>query len=90
MSDYPKSEGGAWPHTKTNEKQPDYRGKIEITADQIRKLIEMGKAGKEPTLTLGIWNRTAKATNQPYLYISAEAYFKEDNRNEFENTDVPF
>ena len=84
MSKYPKSEGAMFANKKSNEKQPDFRGKVGITKDQIKMLIEMGKAGQDVVLQLAAWNRKSKA-GQTYLYISAEAYMKEDKPPSFED-----
>jgi uncharacterized protein (DUF736 family) len=75
MSKYPKSEGAMFANKKSNEKQPDFRGKVAITKDQIKTLIEMGKAGQDVVLQLAAWNRKSQA-GQTYLYVSAEAYMK--------------
>ena len=75
MSKYPKSEGAMFTNKKSNEKQPDFRGKVAITKDQIKMLIEMGKAGQDVVLQLAAWNRKSQA-GQTYLYVSAEAYMK--------------
>ena len=76
MNKYPKSDGALFPHKKTSEKQPDLRGKVAITRDQMIKLKEMAEAGLEPTLQVAAWNRKS-SEGRPYVYISAEAYMKE-------------
>lgn len=91
MSKYPKSEGALFANKKTTDKQPDMRGKVVITREQMQMLVEMGKAGIEPTLQLAAWKREAKSNGQSYLYISAEAYMKEEEApasNGFD--DIPF
>jgi uncharacterized protein (DUF736 family) len=82
MSDqYPKSDGALWPNDKkTAEKHPDWRGRITITGAQIKKLIEMGKGGQEPTIQVGAWKRRSKA-GQNYIYLSAEVYVREENQS---------
>ena len=73
---YPKSKGAVWPNDhKTEAKHPDWRGRIKITKEQINKLIEMAKAGQEPTLQVGAWKRRSEA-GQNYIYLSAEVYMK--------------
>jgi uncharacterized protein (DUF736 family) len=75
-SKHPKGEGVIFPNNeKTEEKHPDHRGKIEVTRDQILRLVEMGKAGLTPTLQIGAWQRVSQAGN-PYMYLSTEAYMK--------------
>lgn len=76
MNKYPKSDGALFPHNKTSEKQPDLRGKVAITRDQMIKLKEMAEAGIEPTLQIAAWNRKSNE-GRPYVYLSAEAYMKE-------------
>ena len=56
-----------------NEKLPDFQGQIEITREQIAKLVEMGKAGLKVQLQLGSWKRISQ-NGVSYLYVSAEAY----------------
>ncbi len=77
-SQYPKSEGVMFTNAeKKAENHPDMRGHVDVTKEQITKLIEMGKAGIQPRLSIAGWNRQAKSTGQPYMHISAEAYMKE-------------
>jgi len=77
--DYPKSEGGLWPNRKTRDTQPDWRGKIEVTREQIQELVKMGRAGKIPTLQVGAWKRMSR-NNQPYIFLSAEAFLPEEQQ----------
>lgn len=76
---YPKSEGGLWLNQqKANEKHPDYRGGVDITREQMQILMDMGRAGIQPRLQLAAWSRVAQGSGQPYIYISGEAYFKQE------------
>lgn len=75
MSKYPKSEGAIFANKKERDNHPDLSGKLEITKDQIKMLIEMGKAGQQPALQVAGWNRKSQA-GQSYVYLSAEAYMK--------------
>jgi len=76
MDKYPKSDGALFVNEqRTNDKQPNWKGNLKLTGDQIRALIEMGKAGEEVKLQLGAWNRVSQNGNE-YVYISAEAYRK--------------
>ena len=79
MSKFPKSEGVLF---KNNDKQkdshPDLRGHIVVTEEQIRKLVEMVKAGKESRLQAAAWRRKSKA-GVPYMYLSTEAYMKDES-----------
>lgn len=78
MSDYPKSKGGLWINRNKQGEQPDWRGKIEISDDQLRMLIKMKKEGFEPNIQLGAWKRKSEA-GQPYIHLSGEAYIPTGN-----------
>jgi hypothetical protein len=58
---------------KTMEKHPDLNGTVKVTDDILRTLMAQRKAGGEPIIKLAGWNRTAKETGQPYIYLSVEA-----------------
>jgi hypothetical protein len=74
---YPKSDGGLWINQqRTTDTQPELRGGVDITREQMKILMDMGRAGIQPRLQLAAWNRVAKETHQPYIYISGEAYFQ--------------
>ena len=74
----PKSKGAMWPNSRrTAENQPEHTGKLEITDEQIRKLIEMRKANLEPIMQIALWNRTSKETGAPYMYLKTEVYMPE-------------
>lgn len=79
MSDkYPKGKGAFFTNSdKKQENHPDFRGNIEVTGEQIRKLIEMGKAGMEPKLQISGWWRQAASSGNTYMSISTEAYMKD-------------
>jgi len=72
----PKSDGGLWVNNEKQGNQPDHRGKLVVTIDQINKLIEMANMGMEPILQLGCWHRVAKETGVPYMYLNSEVYIK--------------
>jgi hypothetical protein len=78
MTKFPKAEGAVFAHKKTGEKQPDFKGKLEVTREQIEMLIQMGKSGQEPKLQVAAWNRKSQA-GQTYLYLKSEAYMKEES-----------
>lgn len=96
MSKYPKSEGAVFSNKKTTDKQPDFKGKLAVTKDQIKMLIEMGKNGQEPVLQVAAWNRKSQA-GQQYLYLAAEAYMKQESAPELaverfapDDDEIPF
>lgn len=77
MADYPKSDGAIFPNDKkTQQNQPDYRGHLVITGDQIRMIMAMAKAGLEPRLQIAAWHKTSNGGKQ-YMSLAAEAYAKD-------------
>lgn len=91
MSDYPKSEGVLFSNNqKKTEKHPDFRGHIVVTGEQIKKLIEMHESGNEMRLQVAVWDRTAKASGNPYKYIATEAYIKQEKQAPAAPSDIPF
>lgn len=78
MNKFPKSEGAVFINQKkTNDKQPDFTGSIEVTRDQINMLMQMNREGQPVKLQLAVWKRVAKESGAVYLYVSAEAYKKD-------------
>lgn len=78
-----KSKGGLFNNdNRASDKHPHLTGSIEITSDQIAKLIEMGKAGQKVQLRLAGWKNKSQAGND-YVSLAAEAYMKPTN-------DAPF
>ena len=79
MSDlYPKGNGALFANAdKQKENHPDFRGNIEVTGEQIRKLIEMSKAGLEVKLQVAGWWRQPKAGGNTFLSMVTEAYMKD-------------
>ena len=43
---YPKGEGAMFSNQKQNDKQPDWRGHVEVTSPQLRELLAMAKANQ--------------------------------------------
>lgn len=87
---YPKGSGALFTNSdKTSENHPDFRGNIELTGDQIRKLIEMAKAGLEPKLQVAGWWRQAKQSGQTYMSLSTEAYMKDAEAQQYPQVPQP-
>jgi hypothetical protein len=91
---YPKSKGGAWINKeRATDKHPHLKGHIVVTPEQIRKLIEMAKAGMEPRLQLAVWKSESDA-GVKWLSIATEAYMKEESSKQpapdFDDGDIPF
>jgi len=85
MSDtYPKGSGALFTNTdKQKENHPDFRGNIEVSAEQIRKLIEMSKAGLEVKLQVAGWWRQAKSSGTTYMSMVTEAYMKDQEPQQY-------
>ena len=78
---YPKGEGAMFANVKQNDKQPDFRGHVEVTSSQLRELLSMAKANQENPVAdfkikmqIASWNRIAKSTGAEYMYLSTEVY----------------
>tara|TARA_R100001377_G_scaffold1951_1_gene1413 strand:+ start:536 stop:862 length:327 start_codon:yes stop_codon:yes gene_type:complete len=78
---YPKGEGAMFSNEKQNDKQPDWRGNIEVTSAQLRELLTMAKANQanpvpdfKLKMQVASWNRVAKSTGAEYMYLSTEVY----------------
>ena len=102
--EYPKSEGRLWINNDKQEgdKKPNWRGRLVITNEQIRMLIDMAKANLEPTIQVGSWNRSSKESGAPYQYLSSEVYMPKQEaqapqktpyqppQDGFQDDDLPF
>jgi len=75
MSNYqkfPKSEGGLWTNErKAAQNHPGWTGRIKVTRDQMALLVQMGRDGKEPEITVAAWDRKTPDGKQ-YFYLSGE------------------
>ena len=75
--DYPAhTSGGLWSQQKTNQSQPDMKGKIEITQHQMQQLVQMGKMGQEPSLQIAAWSKQSQSGSN-WLSIDADVYVKD-------------
>ncbi len=94
MSNEGKSTGNLFVNDfKKTPKQPDFTGSLEITKEQINKLVEMGKAGKDVKLKLGCWKYPSKRNpNETRLFLVAEAgdFEKKPATDGWSNEDQPF
>ena len=74
---YPqKTSGGLWTQDKSVETQPDYKGSVEITREQMSQLVQMGKNSQEPRLQLAAWTRQDSA-GKIWFSIGADVYVKD-------------
>lgn len=80
----PKGDGVLWIHEKTGEKQPDYRGHIALTREQLHKLLEIAKSSGEDEeifkVQVALWDRMSKE-HKPYKYLATEVLIPQDNEN---------
>jgi hypothetical protein len=83
MSDkYPKSKGSLFfNNERTADNQPFYRGHVLVTKAQVDQLIKMGQAGEEVKLQLAGWRKVAESGTK-YIFLSTEAYRKEEESND--------
>ena len=72
----PKGEGAIFRHEKSHDKQPDFRGKIEITRAQLHALVARAKENNDPSfeLQVAVWNRVARESGNAYMYCSTEVF----------------
>lgn len=71
-ADYPKSKGGLWTNDKkASDKHPDWKGRVNITPEQVRVLHAQLSANKEPVIWLSAWKSRSNA-GVPYISIEAE------------------
>ncbi len=68
------------PHQKTGDKQPDFKGRLMLSHEQLRALIAIHErdteANKQPHLQIDIagWKGTSKSDGSPYVYCQTEIY----------------
>tara|TARA_A100001515_G_scaffold131117_1_gene118700 strand:+ start:283 stop:606 length:324 start_codon:yes stop_codon:yes gene_type:complete len=68
------------PHQKTSDKQPDFKGKMMLSHEQLRALIEIHErdteANKQPHLQIDIagWKGSQKSDGAPYVFCTTEVY----------------
>ena len=70
MSKYPNS--GIFfytpPSKKTNPKQPDYNGKLDIGVDLLQHLVSLHQQGKDLTVDLSGWRK--EGAKGPFLSLA--------------------
>ena len=90
----PKGTGVLFSNTEKAGNQPDYHGRIDLTQQQLRALVDLAKelkdnpdAGKRDErtgeilfeLSLGVWDRVSKG-GSPYLFVSTEVSMKSEKQ----------
>lgn len=72
--DFPQTNGALFKNDyKEKPNQPDFKGDLEISGEQVREIIAMSKAGLQPKLRLAAWARQPKGGGNTYFYLSAQA-----------------
>ena len=70
-----KTKGGLWINsnkTQTN-KQPDFKGHIKVTKEQMQQMVQRGAAGLELQLELRAWKSLSQERKQ-YIALGADVY----------------
>jgi hypothetical protein len=75
----PKGEGVLFPHDKEHEKQPDFRGKIDLSRAQLHALVDLAKESRDETfkVLLGAWERTSEKGDS-YVYMQTEVFLPQE------------
>lgn len=94
-----KSKGALFMNNdRENAQQPNFRGYILLTKPQIKKLIEMDKAGVDMKVQVAGWKKLS-AANEKYIFMSTEIYIPKKGKkdrdddfddNDFDDDDIPF
>lgn len=86
MPDGPQIEFPVFPNKNKTGKQPDFRGRIEMSKALAKEIVEAIKKGDTPYLQIAFWNNTAKATQEEYLYgrMSMDTWFMDKEREKKE------
>ena len=74
MSDYgPKADGVLFPHQQQHDKQPNFRGNIDLSRAQLHKLVDLAKESDQNTfrVLIGAWKRVSEK-GDPYIYLQTE------------------
>mgnify|MGYP003652197265 CR=1 FL=1 len=74
---YPKNtSGGLWSQDKTKDTQPDYKGRVEVTREQMAQLVQMGRNGEEPAIQLAAWMKQ-DGSGKVWFSIGADVYVRD-------------
>ena len=74
---------------KTNDKQPDYRGNLEISVDLLKLLVEQHKGQGKINMDISGWKKATKS-GSTFLSIKASPPYKKEERSSAASDDVPF
>ena len=74
---------------KTNDKQPDYRGNLEISVDLLKLMVEQHKGGEKINMDIAGWKKTSKSGSM-FLSIKAGPPYKKEEKSSPVFDDAPF
>jgi uncharacterized protein (DUF736 family) len=74
---------------KTNDKQPDYRGNLEISVDLLKLLVEQHKGQGKINMDIAGWKKTSKS-GTTFLSLKADKPYKKEESSSPASDDVPF
>jgi len=74
---------------KTNDKQPDYRGNLEISVDLLKLLVEQHKGQGKINMDISGWKKTTKSGSM-FLSIKAGPPYKKEEKASAPVDDFPF
>jgi hypothetical protein len=57
---------------KKTEKQPDMRGRVDLTQEIIHEAYSMIQQGKTPELNIAGWYRTSERTGEQFVSLSCD------------------
>jgi uncharacterized protein (DUF736 family) len=74
---------------KTNDKQPDYRGNLEISVDLLKLMVEQHRCGEKINMDIAGWKKTSKS-GTTFLSLKADKPYKKEESSSPVSDDVPF
>jgi len=74
---------------KTNDKQPDYRGNLEISVDLLKLMVEQHKGGEKINMDIAGWKKTSKS-GTTFLSLKADKPYKKEENSSVAVDDFPF
>ena len=63
---------------KTADNHPDLKGKLTLSKELMRALVDDLKAGREAVLDIAMWKRLQKDGSTPYLSMSVQRALTEE------------
>jgi hypothetical protein len=86
MADGPQIEFPVFLNKTKSGKQPDFRGRIEMSKALAKEIVDAIKTGETPYLQVAFWQNEAKATGESYLYgrMSMDLWYMNKEREKRE------